>query len=106
MPQNASPPRVPHVDDQNHTRVPGDGRIEPREITKGGDDFLATSVTVVVATALFVGAGLGMLAALIYEIFDPFDVDTPTMVISGAIAGAVLGGMVAARQIVGRFDQK
>jgi hypothetical protein len=106
MAQNVSPPHVPHIDDRNHTRVPGDSRIEPREVTKGGDDLLATSVTVIVATALFVGAGLGMLAALIYEIFDPLDVDTTTMVISGAIAGAVLGGMVAARQIVGRFDQK
>lgn len=93
-------------DVNQHSTIPGDNRIEPREVTKGGDDLLTTSVTVVVATALIVGAGLGILAALIYEIFDPFGVDTGTMIIGGAITGAVAGGMVAARQIVGRFDQK
>jgi hypothetical protein len=104
MGRNVSP--RPNVDDRNRTHVPGDTGVEPREITKGGDDLVTVSVAVVVGTALIVGAGLGILVALIYEIFDPLDVDTGTMILCGAIAGAVAGAMVAARQIVGRFDQK
>jgi hypothetical protein len=94
------------MNQMHHSSVPGDTHVEPREENAPADRFLTGTVIVIALVGAILGALVGALAALIYESFDPVGVGILYMVLSGAIVGAVAGGMVAARQIVGRFDQK
>jgi hypothetical protein len=94
------------MNQMRHSSIPGDTRIEPREENAPADEFLAGVVLVIAAAGATVGAFVGALVALVYESFDPVGVGVLYMVLSGAIVGSVAGGLVAARQIVGRFDQK